>query len=66
MPTPGFKNDTETDEIINNNDEKSTVVNVKTDNVIVGHNNVINTVSDPAVKREIKEMLESHQRKSIK
>ncbi|VDI37809.1 Hypothetical predicted protein [Mytilus galloprovincialis] len=62
LPTPGFKNDTETDEIINNNDEKSTVVNVKTDNVIVGHNNVINTVSDPAVKREIKEMLESHQR----
>lgn len=66
LSTPGVKNDTEMAENINNNDEKSTVINIQTDNLIFGHNNVINTVMDPAVKREIEAMFESRERKSIK
>lgn len=66
LSTPGVKNDTEMAENMNNNDEKSTVINIQTDNLIFGHNNVINTVMDPAVKREIEAMFESRERKSIK
>ncbi|XP_063397473.1 uncharacterized protein LOC134681757 [Mytilus trossulus] len=60
--TAGCKNDTEMDENTNNNVEKSTVINIQADNLVVGHHNVINTVLDPAVKREIEAMFESHER----
>ncbi|XP_063416901.1 uncharacterized protein LOC134699221 [Mytilus trossulus] len=62
LPTPGFQNDTEMDENINNNFEKSTVINIQAENFVVGHNNVINNVLDPAVKRELEAMIENRDR----
>ncbi|CAC5425269.1 unnamed protein product [Mytilus coruscus] len=62
LPAPGIKHDTDIDENINNNKQKASVVNVQTDNVFIGTNNAINSISDPAVKRDIEEMLKGHQR----
>ncbi|XP_052073081.1 uncharacterized protein LOC127711169 [Mytilus californianus] len=62
LPAPVIKHDTEMDETLNNNKQKATVVNVQTGHLVIGYNNVINSILDPDVKQEIKELMDGHQR----
>lgn len=66
MPASGIKHYNEMDETLNNNTLKATVVNVHTGNLVVGNDNVIHSIFDPDVKREIKEIIDSNQRKSVR